>query len=307
MMRRLLFGGLALLAMGITLTVTMRADALAIAMPQKPNPARVAINDMVIVGNVKGIEDMDVKVPVAPNVQQTIDWRIAVVTVTELVKGKKETKQVRVGFLPIGGVGGPGGGPGPIGRPGFGNPQLQTGQAGLFFLTKHASADFYTVQGPFDFVNKENKTDYEKDLTEAKRCCKLLETPVESLKSKDAKDRYMTACLLITQYRTTRVPNAKTEAVGMEESKLILEALAEADWTAPNMGGGPGKGPKLPPRGIAFDPLAPNVMFGMLGVTEKDGFQRPMQINTPQDYNNLCRDWCKNNAGKYQIQRFVNQ
>ena len=55
------------------------------------------------------------------------------------------------------------------------------------------------------------------------------------------------------------------------------------------------------------DPMAPQMMFGMLGVTQKDGFQPPTKITSPQDYPNACRQWCEQNAGKYQIQRFVAQ
>src|SRR5262249_42709721 len=108
-MRRLLFGGLLVPAFGLLLTLTGSADAIAIAMPTKPGPNRIALNDVIVVGRVMGMEDMDVKVPVAPNVKADVTWRIAIVGVTEVVKGKKELKQIRVGFQPIGN---PGGGPG---------------------------------------------------------------------------------------------------------------------------------------------------------------------------------------------------
>src|SRR5262249_32653434 len=160
--------------------------------------------------------DVDVKVPVAPGSTQMITYRIAVVAVAEVVRGKKETKQVRVGFVPLNV--GPGVNPGPVVSPGgrLGQVQLMAGQDGLFFLQKHATGDFFVISGQFDFVPGQDKINFEKDLKDAQRASQLLDNPMEGLKAKDAGDRYLTAALLITLYRTPRVFPNKQEPISAE-------------------------------------------------------------------------------------------
>jgi hypothetical protein len=292
---------------GVLLAVPATTDAL-VVMAQKPSPTRAALTDTIVVGRVMGMEDIDVKVPAAPGSAQMTTYRIAVVSITELVRGKKELKQVRVGFVPsnVGPNANPGGGPGPVIRPGMGPVQLAAGQEGLFFLQKHATGDFFVVSGQFDFVSNQNKAGYENDLKDAKRAAKLLESPLESLKSKEQDDRYFTAALLITLYRTAKVVPNKQEPISVEESKLILQALAENEnWKGqamikPGIKGGPIKGGP-----IRQDPMAPLQLFNMLGVNQQDGFTPPAQITSPDDYPQAARQWCQKNAGTYQIKRFV--
>src|SRR5262249_47447594 len=115
--------------------------------------------------------------------------------------------------------------------------------------------------------------------------------PNDGLKSKEAEERLTTAALLVTRYRTNRNPEAKTEEVPAEQSKLILEVLASADWA-----------PKNNPR--QFGQPNPQQIFFQLGITDKDGWKQP------QDFTKLAdeaKKWCKDNAGKYRIKRFVNE
>jgi hypothetical protein len=289
-MRRLLLAAFFVAGLAVVLAPAV-ADAVAVMLPARPGPNRVALNDAIVAGRVMGMEDVDVKVAVAPGVNQQATYRIAIVSVTEVVKGKKDLKQIRVGFMPGGAIG-----PGP--RPGFGQVQLQTGQDGLFHLAKHAVGDFYVMTTQFDFTPSQAKEQFEKEIAEAKLASNLLENPTQSLQSKEAKERYLTAALLITLYRTPKAGITKTEPISVEESKLILLALAEAEWKQPQLGG-----PKRP--GFNYDPMAPMSVFGMLGVTQKDGFMPPAKIQSPQDYPNACRDWCRQAAGTYRIQRIV--
>jgi hypothetical protein len=304
-MRKFLIGSSIFAAV---LIVPMTASGIAIMVPQKPSPTRAAITDALLVGRVTAIEDMDVKVPVTKGAPQMMTYRIAVVEVSEVIRGKMEMKKIRVGFMPNvnPGVGGPGGNPKvrPLPPPGggmFGPPQLKVGNEGLFFLQKHATADFFVISNRFDFVPREDKANYETDVKDAKRAAKLLDNPMDGLKSKEANDRYFTAALMITMYRTPRSFPNKQEPISVEESKLILAALAENEnWKVPMLKGPGG------PRGIGgFDPMAPLQIFGMLGVTQQDGFMPPTKITSPDDYPNACRLWCQKNAGTYQIKRFV--
>ena len=138
-------------------------------------------------------------------------------------------------------------------------------------------------------------------MTDAKHFVKLLNNPKESLKAEKQEDRFTTAAMLITKYRSRSFggDEPKTEAIDADLSKLILTALGEADWKAQ---GGP-----------ALFRMNPLQMFMELGVTEKDGFTPPMMEikGQPQkqiDYAKLpdyAKQWCKDNAGKYKIQRFV--
>jgi hypothetical protein len=254
-MRKLLVGSF--LFVGLV-SVAATANGVAVMVPQKPAPTRAALTDAIVIGRVMGLEDVDVKVAVAPGSPQMTTYRIAVVSIADVVRGKKEMKQVRVGFVPVNvGPGVNPGGPGPIGRPGFGPVQLAAGQDGLFFLQKHPTGDFYIVNGQFDFVPSQNKAMFDNDLKDAQRAGKLLDDPMAGLKSKDANDRYFTAALLITQYRTPRVFPNKQEPISVEESKLILQALAEShNWKGQGFMPGPGPigppikgGPALPPGG----------------------------------------------------------
>lgn len=258
--------------------------AVPIAMPP-PGPQRVALADAVLVGRVTALEDKDVEVDI-PGTKQKTKYRIAIVTVAEDIRNAKDMKTIRVGFFPP-----PDGQPNqpirPI-RPGL--PQrieLKVGQEGLFYLTKHGKESFYLVPNYYDVTAKE-APNFKKDHEEAKVYAKLLADPMAGLKSKDAKERLMMASLLIAQYRTPR-SGAKLEAINAEESKLILTALADADWKQP----------------IGRDQTHPMNLFNQLGVTAKDGFQRPTKIKTQDDYANAIRAWLKENAEKFRIQRYV--
>jgi hypothetical protein len=275
---------LALLGSGVP------AKAL-VAVPAPPvMPERVALADTVIIGKVGKVEDKNVSAVPYPGAKNKVEYQVFTLQIDDAVLGAKGMKEIRIGFVPPmgGGI-----------RPPRPLPQLMlaTGQEGCFFLSKHPEESFYVPQQYFDVLDKKNPN-FEKEVAQVKRCAKLLADPDASLKSKDADDRLLTAVMLITRYRTSRTPNAKTEAIGAEQSKLILEALADADWTKtndPNLRGGPQQ------------------YFLRLGVTEKDGWKMPMRIDpktgrTLVDYQGIpaaAKKWCKDNAGTYRIQRFV--
>src|SRR5437588_7810184 len=143
-------GLLTVLALG-TWAATARAGT--IAMPP-PGPARVANADAVIVGKVEGIEPQDVKVG-------TTSFRIAVVRIGQGLRGVKDEKTLRVGFIPIPAQpkGGPivvTSGPRPI--------QFEVGQEGLLLLTKQAKTNFYVLGGPVGYyVGSEKNPKFEKE------------------------------------------------------------------------------------------------------------------------------------------------
>lgn len=277
------------------------AAATARAMVIAPQPAalRVAQADAVVVGRVVEIEKNDLAVPSFPGAPPNakVMYRIAVVQVADAIRGAKGMKTVRVGFIAPpkivpGGPGRPGGPIRPGFRPGLRRVELQAGQTGLFYLTKHFQEPIYTATGIYD-VTQRTSPNFDKEVEEARTCAKLLDNPMEGLKSADKSKSFMTAALLIAQYRHFRPGKTKTEPIDAEQSKLILKALANADWsTAPVRPGG-------------ARPLNPMMSFYQLGVTAKDGWQPPMRVTNPQEIPNAMRAWLREHADTYRIQQIL--
>jgi hypothetical protein len=267
------------------------ARALVILPP--PVALRVAQATTVVVGKVESIEDKTVSAKRFPNDTDKAEYQIAVIKITDPILGAKDVTHVRVGFLP----------PPPVRpgvRPPIGNKPVTftKDQEVLVFLTPHFDGNFLTAPAFYDAVDKQGNANFEKEVAEAKAAAKLLADPKAGLKSDKQDDRYLTAAMLITQYRSKRIgaPEPKTEAADAETSKLVLTALAEANWKGPIVGN---------PR------LSPQNLFNQLGVTDKDGFTPPKKEVMGQkqvDYQQLpeyTQQWLKDNAGKYRLQRFV--
>src|SRR6202011_3519418 len=134
-------------------------------------------------------------------------------------------------------------------------------------------------------------SEFEKTATEMKRIGKLLNDSAAGLISKEAKDRTQTAVLLVARDRGRGLfnPNKKQELIDAKESKLILEALADADW---------GKGEE------SIDQLTPANAFYLLRLTDKDGWFAPRDVN---QFPAAAKKWLKDNADKYRIQKFVEE
>jgi hypothetical protein len=238
------------------------ADAL-------PLPNRVATADLVVVGKVTGFEAKTV-------VKDRSEFKIAVLKVSDALRAPKGTKTVRLASMVIP--------PRVAIRP---QPfQATEGQEGCYFLTKHASADFY-VAGTLSFLDKKN-ANFAKDVALIKRCVKLLEKPDTSLKSKNAEDRFLTAGMLVARYTTRKTARAKAEPIPAEQSKLILRALLTADWTP----------------STDFTRLSPLMVLRRLPLTVKDGWKPPSSGDAKAQAA-YAQKWLKDHADTYRIQRFV--
>jgi hypothetical protein len=270
------------------LAAATAANALMIAPPSLVQ--RVAQSSTIVVGKVEKIEEKTVSAPRFPGAKDKAEYQIAVIKIDDPILAAKGLTHVRVGFVPA-----PMGGPGPIRR--YPTVNFTKDQEVLVFLTPHFEANFLEATAYYNVIDKKGNPNFEKDLAEVKKYAKLLANPKDGLTSKDKDERFTTAAMLVAQYRTRRpgVNEPKTEAVDAETSKLILTALAEADWKAIQ----------------GFNRLSPFTAFQQLGLTEKDGFNPPMQeiMGRKQiDYQKLpeyAQQWLKDNAGKYKIQRFV--
>jgi hypothetical protein len=214
----------------------------------------------------------------------TRQMKIATVRVSQTLVGKG-AREVKVGFVVLaGGVGGP------I-RPGrFNLPQLAVGQEGVVMLHKHPTMkDVYVFSDNFGFVAKTGNPNYAKDLAEVKAAAKMLADPMKSLKAKDANERYQAAAMLVVRYKTPPGTATKTEKVPAAESKLILETLAAADWT--------------PKPGPLYQMGAQSI-FLRLGLTPMDGFTQPRNF---KEFPEAAKKWLKDNAGKYELNRYVRE
>jgi hypothetical protein len=259
----------------LSIAIVPAAHAGVIAMPP-PGPARVANSDIVVVGKVESLEPQDVKVG-------TTNYRIAVVKIEDGIRGiKAGTKTLRVGFIPVEK-------PKPMVIVTGGRPvQLEAGQGGLFLLKKHEKEDFYTIPGVVGYyVNNDKNKEFDKEVQVAKAASKVVANPQAGLKAKDAEERLLAASILVEKYRAYRGPKALQEAIDAEESKLILQAMADADWQAQ------GNFASLRPN--------PTQLFQRLGVSKNDGFV----VQAGANYQEAIRAWLRDNAGKYRIQRFT--
>ncbi len=297
-MRPILLGGV--LACGTLLAIGASLSARAMMIAPPPGPMKVAQADVIVTGQVMGIEDRDVEVPIAPNSPQKVKYRVAVLKVNDVIKGDaKLAKLLRVAFQAppapaVGPGGGPVGGPGTVFRPGFRRPGvvLNVGQDGLFYLKKLSGNDLYTLPAYYSYVNSSDRATLEREINEARKTLKILQDPMASLKSKDGEERLLTAALLIGKYRAYQ-GSPKTEPIAAEESKLILKALADADWNV-----------NRPGFNYQMNPLN---MFGQLGISAKDGFQFQPQpgANNPNAYPDAVKAWLKDHWQTYRIQKFV--
>jgi hypothetical protein len=261
--------GLALLVLALPARAgTLPADAL-------PLPNRVATADVVVAGKVTAIEEKTVAAPSFPGAKDKVEFRVAVVTLSDALPGPKGAKTIRLGFVPIPPMVA-------INPPPF---QATVGQEGIYFLTKHADADFYLAPMMLNFLDRKSPT-FEKDLALVKRCVKILEDPDAALKGKDAEDRFLAAGMLVARYSTRKSPNARAEPIDADQSKRILEALAAADWAPSN----------------DFTKLSPQMVLGRLPLTDKDGWMPPRD---PKMYATYAQQWVKEHAGTYRIQKFV--
>jgi len=277
-----------------------RAD---VAMPMYGNtPNRLANSDAVFVGRVVALEPMDIEASPAKG-QAKLTYRIAVIQVTETIRGvKKEAKTVRVGFQ-VANNGQPGAlgnvqiqiqpaiQPGGLGRRAFiPAMQLQVGQDGLFFLAKHAEESFFLAPAYQNFINRENNTNFDNEVKSAKQVSKVLDNPLAALKSQDKDERYTAAAVLVSKYRSnsTGLP-MKQEPISADESKLILKAMAEGDWTVGR-----------------FNATVPNPyeLFNQLGITVNDGYKL-VNVRNQQDITQAMQKWITENSDKYVIKKLV--
>ena len=278
---------------GLSCLAPAAAPSFARAMMIAPPPLsqRTALADVIVIGKVTGFGDKLVTAA-PPNGGAKVDYQVAIVQVSDPISGLQDVKEIKVGFIPP---------PPPPPPPAPGGPfiirkrypqfNLTLDQEACLFLVKHPTEDFYVGQAYYDILNK-NTPDFDKNMDEVKHCVQLLADPTASLQSKKADDRFLTAAMLIVRYRTAKPGETKTASIDAEESKRILQALADADWNAK---------PTAGPVFTGFR-LTPMTAFNRLNLTPQDGWTQPKDAKEVPD---AAKQWVKDNVEKYRIQRFV--
>jgi hypothetical protein len=234
--------------------------------PFMPEPVivRVAVSDVVVVGKVTRIEDGTVKVLVKPD---RVDFKVADVEVRQGLLGAEAGKNIRVAFPPAV------------------NP-LVAGQEVLLFLRRESGQSYY-IPAPVFASRVDRKSDtFAEDLKQATVHAGLMADPDRSLRSKDAKIRYLTAAMLVLHYREPLDGDMKEVAIDADQSRRILRAMADADWKA------------CPPEMFGIHPLT---LFPRLGMTEKDGWK---DRNTAE-YSAAAEAWTKEHVDTFSIMKYV--
>jgi hypothetical protein len=254
-----------------------------ITVPKEPIPNKVAQADCVVVGKITAIEPKPVFARLYRHIDAKMEFVVADVEVSEPLLGPKAAKKVRLAFLQF------------QVKSGEHKPAPAVGQEGCFYAVKHCTEDFYVV--PAGGFHDKKAKEFERELALTRRCCEFLSEPNKALKAKERQDRVLTAYLLVLRY--TYAPmrlRGKNEAKPIDagQSKLILLALAEADWDRP------AEQTEVSPR------YAVNLI---VEAARQSGVALPKSF--PTNTGDLKKDavarkqWLQDNAESYRIQQLV--
>lgn len=233
-----------------------------------PAFARMLTAEVVMVGKVVSVEK-------EPVVDGQASFTVAKVKIEDGLTGTKNLTHVTVGFLKSGG------------------PQLAEGEQYLFFLTRHPTAGLHLM--PWNMVPIAGKdTKFKAAVAEVTKAAAALKDPVAALKADKPADRGLAAVVLLTRYRTPppNVRQLENEDLPEEESKLLLKALADADWTS-------GDGPNGPNGFTAFRGLA---------LTQRDGWTPPgvkPGANAVEEYKRAFAAWLEGKGQEYRVKKLV--
>ena len=278
------------LAAALLFAAALAARPVRAALILPPSIAqRVATADAVVVGKVTGIDEKTITAERFPG--QKAEFRIATVKIEDGILGTRGLTHLKVGFVPPvaprPGELRPGGGIGPYRNLAV---KLEKGQEVCLFLKAHPREAFYVAPAFYDAIDKK-APGFDNDVAEARRFAKLLADPAAGLKSRSAQERFETAALLVYRYRAVK-HGARQEPIDAAQSRLILEALADADWNVR---------PGVRPGGQPRQTLTPQGVFFALGLQATDGWMPP----PGQPFADVARTWLKTNAGIYRIRRYA--
>jgi hypothetical protein len=260
------------------LGVTSPCGAVIVATPT--GPVKAAHADIIVIGKVIKVLKEPVEAVPAVGAKSNVPFTIYEIEVGESIKGDAKQKVVRIGQ--------------PAGKTGaLSAVKVTVGQDGVFFLQKHPTADFYTLPMAGSFVSSKIKAIFTLELDEARKTLKVLADPSAALKVAEPERRLEAAYLLLTVYHT--VPpktDYKLEQIPAAEGKLLLKTLLEADWDFNKY------------KGDNFK-HNPAKLFELLGISAKDGFQKPTQGILSPEYAAAAKKWLAKNGGTYSLSKVI--
>lgn len=260
----------------VALLLVIPGIALGKRAPSRTPVQSAAMASIVLVGTVTDIEKDPLVTTSAPDAQDRISFTIATVKVTDAIRGLKTETHVKVGYTPNART--------PL--------NLSEKQDYLLFLTKHHSGNFYVLNfmSPPVPLTASTKTTVE----DVKSVGKILADPAQALKAEKAEEKAFAAMVLIMHYRLSSESGVEqtTEALPLEISQSILQAMGGIDWTTtPQVGG--------------FEIMP---AFYQLGIVENDGWKipeiKPGELGVTV-LNKTFNEWLTGAGAKYQIQKFV--
>jgi hypothetical protein len=185
-----------------------------------------------------------------------IGHRVLVVKIDSHLKGAEGLTHLRIGWVPTARQ------DPAVGRTNRGerpSPELKEGRKMLFFLAKHPDGAFFVIPNTLDPVDATDPT-YKAQVDVVSQSLSAAADPKSALSARNAQTRFQAALSLITNYRMHEgTRNVESVPIAAEESRLILRALAEGDWTTD-------------PTGVR---LSGFIGIYRLGLSEADGWQAP--------------------------------
>lgn len=263
-------------------------------------PAQRAVTAQVVVrGTVTAVEKDTVEVSPVRGAPQKVPYKVAVVKVDEALAGADGLTHVKVGFVSLP--------PPPPPQPGQpirpllprrGGVELKAGDQLVLFLNRHHEGNFYVMpftSPPIDPKGEPGKA----ELAEAKRALGVIADPNKALTAAKVEDRAFAAAVLVSKYRAFPEGGVAEPAevpLPVEESRLILKGLAEADWK----------------QGNRFQGTNPFTAFNQLGLRPQDGWVQPQvraQPGQQVDYAALTKEafvkWLDGPGKDYRVKRLV--
>lgn len=256
-----------ILAVAAIATAVQAAYACGYGMPSPA--ARLALADCVVVGKVTAVQKQELYLRQSAQ-GGLVPHVVQVLKLETVIKGDRRVTHIRVAVQK--------------------HQQMPIGHEACFFLREHSDEAVYVFSSVnFDYpIQKQNNAGFAKQMEQFKRMADLMADPVKGLNSKDADERFLTAALMITVFRTYE-PEIHTlagqmEPIDPELSRLILQTLADADWN----------------RRAADFRLTAQRVFNELGVTQQDGWNPGATDRVAE-----AKRWLQENADSFEIKSFV--
>jgi hypothetical protein len=261
---------------------TVLFSAILLATPSAPacnscfrtSLVRFGAAEWVVVGKITPFEDKTVWTLPHAGAPAKNEYAVGILEITQALKGADGLTHLRIGLLPC---------------------QLSAvGKEACFFLFPHFNETFFVMPRQFgEPLAKEGNRGFDAEMRRYQHWAELLKDPEASLKSKDADDRFVTAALLVSQYRNLvpgiHAKNRKAEPIDAEQSRLILLAIAEADWD------------EMEERHA----LPMEWLFNRLGVTTKDGWDGERFENDENKLHAAMKKWLVDHSRAFRITAFV--